>query len=469
MKFHLHTNRLMVLVLCTFMLLAGMPRAAATNGKLAAPKDTTQVKIKRGWTLGALPSVGYNTDIGFQYGALAELFDYGDGSTFPQYRHMMHIEAAYTTKRTGLFRFFYDSAFLIPKTRMTLDLTYIPEQMSDFYGFNGFESVFNSGWGKTDASDYHTRAFYRMKKNFFRATLDFQGTLVGHLSWNAGLGFFNYKTDQVDVDYLNRNKSDEKKLPSLAQEPTLYNYYKQWGLIKPNEANGGSHLFLRAGLTYDSRNHPNNPTRGIWADAFATYVAAFGDMKDYNTVLANASFRHYVPLWSNRFVFAYRLSYQGTVSGGLPFYMKNFMSTLFTKRANYMLLGGENSLRGILRNRITADGYAFANIELRMKLASFTIARQAFYVGLNPLFDIGLITDYMDWAKSETELRALTTAQGLNYNDFFAPDQDGLHMGAGLGLKIAMNENFILSVEWAKSLNKQDGNNGVYVLLGYMF
>lgn len=67
------TYRFLILLLfCTVTLQAA-----------AAGKDSTAV-IKKGWTFGALPSfIGYNTDLGFQYGALAEFYNYGDGSTFP--------------------------------------------------------------------------------------------------------------------------------------------------------------------------------------------------------------------------------------------------------------------------------------------------------------------------------------------------------------------------------------------------
>jgi hypothetical protein len=38
-------------------------------------------------------------------------------------------------------------------------------------------------------------------------------------------------------------------------------------------------------------------------------------------------------------------------------------------------------------------------------------------------------------------------------------------------MKIAMNENFILSVDWAVPLNKQDnaGMANIYVKMGYLF
>lgn len=113
-----------------------------------------------------------------------------------------------------------------------------------------------------------------------------------------------------------------------------------------------------------------------------------------------------MPVWGDRIIFAYRLGYQKSLWGNTPFYMKNYMATLFTKRANYEMLGGANSLRGIVRNRVTGDGYAYANVEFRVKLVSFKIARQAFYIGINPLFDIGYITDQVEWNRSEAELRA---------------------------------------------------------------
>jgi hypothetical protein len=36
-------------------------------------------KVKTGWKFGgALPAVSFDSDLGFQYGALAEFFNYGD-------------------------------------------------------------------------------------------------------------------------------------------------------------------------------------------------------------------------------------------------------------------------------------------------------------------------------------------------------------------------------------------------------
>ena len=49
--------------------------------------------------------------------------------------------------------------------------------------------------------------------------------------------------------------------------------------------------------------------------------------------------------------------------------------------------------------------------------------------------------------------------------------QQGAHMAAGLGLKAAMNENFVLSVDWAMAFDKQDNAKwaNFYIKMGYLF
>jgi hypothetical protein len=44
-------------------------------------------------------------------------------------------------------------------------------------------------------------------------------------------------------------------------------------------------------------------------------------------------------------------------------------------------------------------------------------------------------------------------------------------MSAGIGLKIAMNENFVLSVDWAAAFSRQDSRDytNFYVKMGYLF
>ena len=487
---------------------------------LAAKKEKVQQvdslgrKIKTGWNFGVLPSVAFDADLGFQGGALTNIYYYGDGSQYPEYIHSLYAEAAYTTKNYGIFRVNYDSKYLIPNHRLTLDATYQPDAMCDFYGFNGYQSVYNQDfhkWKKDqskmgDPALYQSRAFYKYKRDLFRFAADIEGTIWQNIKWNAGLGVLGYMIDECDIEMLNGKNEFDPNIPLADQKAMndkvegMYGKYVKWGLIDQNEALGGWHPYLRAGLTYDSRDQRTCPTKGIYADAFFTYTAAFNAKygqqatAGYNHLQFNFNFRHYVPVYRDRVTFAYRVGTQNNIAGKSPFYMNTYLNTLFIQRVMYEGLGGANSLRGIMRNRILANGFAYANVELRCKVAKFDIGRQHFYIGLAPFFDLGVITQpyKLDeeaikkaYAKDVIESAALNllgeeVVMPLELGEYFALDNDGNfdqsrvyvpHMAAGVGLKAAMNENFVLSVDWAMALDKQDNAKwaNFYIKMGYLF
>ena len=482
----------------------------------AAKKDKVQVtdslgrKVKTGWNFGALPSVAFDADLGFQGGALANIYYYGDGSQYPEYIHSIYAEAAYTTKNYGIFRINYDSKYLIPNHRLTLDMTYQPDAMCDFYGYNGYQSIYNQDlhkWKKDqskmgDPAEYQSRAFYKYKRDLFRFAADMEGTIYKNIKWNAGLGVLGYMIDECDIDMLNGKNEFDPSLPLADQKAMndnvegLYEKYVKWGIIDQAEAHGGWHPYLRAGLTYDSRDQRTCPTKGIYADAFFTYTAAFGEQAaaGYNHLQFNFNFRHYVPVYRDRVTFAYRIGTQNNIAGKSPFYMNTYLNTLFIQRVMYEGLGGANSLRGIMRNRILANGFAYANVELRTKVAKFDIGKQHFYIGLAPFFDLGVITqpyeldeqaikeayvkDYVETAANI--IMGKDAVMPLSYDKYFAVDEDMNldqskvylpHMAAGVGLKVAMNENFVLSVDWAMALDKQDNAKwaNFYIKMGYLF
>ena len=482
-----------------------LPISAAKKEKVQQV-DSLGRKIKTGWNFGALPSVAFDADLGFQGGALANIYYYGDGSQYPEYIHSLYAEAAYTTKNYGIFRVNYDSKYLIPKHRLTLDATYQPDAMCDFYGFNGYQSIYNQSlhkWNKNpekmDIDTYQSRAFYKYKRNLFRFAADIEGTIWKNIKWNAGLGVLGYMIGECDIDMLNGKNEFDPNIPLGEQKAMnenvegLYEKYVKWGLIDQAEAKGGWHPYLRAGITYDSRDQRTCPTKGIYADAFFTYTAAFGEQAaaGYNHLQFNFNFRHYVPVYRDRVTFAYRIGTQNNIAGQSPFYMNTYLNTLFIQRVMYEGLGGANSLRGIMRNRILANGFAYANVELRCKVAKFDIGRQHFYIGLAPFFDLGVITQpyeldedkLMKAYNDDTDPLKLplssyfatvkncwsetgTTTEDIDLTKTYFP-----HMAAGLGLKAAMNENFVLSVDWAMALDPQDNAKwaNFYIKMGYLF
>ncbi len=99
--------------------------------------------VKSGFNLGALPAISYNSDLGFQYGVILNLFHYGDGSRYPAFDHSMYLEVSRYTKGTGVYRLYYDSDRLIKGVRSFIDLSYMTNLMQDFFGYNGFRSVYS--------------------------------------------------------------------------------------------------------------------------------------------------------------------------------------------------------------------------------------------------------------------------------------------------------------------------------------
>ncbi|HKJ43316.1 MAG TPA: hypothetical protein VKA27_14560, partial [Sunxiuqinia sp.] len=213
--------------------------------------------IKKGWNLGALPTITYDTDLGFQYGALVNLFDYGDGSRYPDYDQSLYFEASHYTKGSGILRFYYDSDQLIKGMQTSMDLSYLTDQAYDFYGFNGYDAVFNKSWIDDQSPDYITRVFYKYNRKLFRWKLDLQGKITSNkFRWIAGINFLNFSIGPVDLEKLNKGKSGSDVLPDV---PGLYQYYQDWGIISSQEASGGFVPAFKAGLVFDTRDNKPNP------------------------------------------------------------------------------------------------------------------------------------------------------------------------------------------------------------------
>ena len=406
-----------------------------------------QQNIKKGLTFGALPAISFDSDLGFQYGALVNFYLYGDGSRFPKYNHSLYLELSTYTKGTSIARLRYDSEMLIPKVRTTVDVSYVTDQLSDFYGFNGYQSIFNTDLSKT------THIFYKNERNMFRAKADFQGSFgESKLGWVAGYTYYNFAIDSVNVSKLGLHS---------VQGGALFQRYQQWGLINKAEANGGSINYFKLGLKYDSRDQLACPMKGIYTEAVIQTAPKFLNETFPHTKMA-VIHRQYFTL-AKDLSFAYRLDYQMTLGNNhVPYYAQPLLITSYLVAATNQGLGGKSSIRGILRNRVIGDNVGFGNFEFRYKFLRFEMLNQNFYVGTNVFFDSGIILKpiAIDFANISASDKA------AYFNDYSAGK---FHSAAGIGLKIGWNENFIISADFGKALNKQDGNMGSYIGLNYLF
>jgi outer membrane protein assembly factor BamA len=447
-------NHLSFRFIVLFIMLAFF--AAAQSDTISKP--VKKEKIKKGWTFGALPVVAYDSDMGFQYGALAQFFDYGDGTIYPEYRHTFYVEVSRFTKGSGVNQLFYDSKYLIPgHIRITADLDYLTERALDFYGFNGYEANYVPSVTEQEYSaNYISRVYYKHERMMLRAMADFQGRIIGEkFRWLAGLNYFNIKTATVDIDRMNKGKKKSKQLP----DTSLYHEYVKYGLIGEDEKDGGSHLILKLGLIYDTRDNEAAPDKGIWSELLLMVAPDFLSNTSGGFTLLTATHRQFFTMVPKKLVLAYRLSYQGTIMGKTPFYMLPYLFSSFALTTKPDGLGGSRTIRGVLRNRVVGDGTVNGNIELRWKFWKTYLFRQNFYLGLTGFFDAGMVVQdrFVDQDAID------------NKTFYFDSRNDRPHFGTGLGIRAALNENFIIAVDYGFALDKRDGTSGLYIGISNIF
>lgn len=417
-------------------------------------------KKKTGWTWAGLPVVAYDADMGLQLGALGQVFYYGDGSTYPEYKHTIYAECSWFTKGSSVYQLFYDSKYLIPGgIRVSLDLDYLPEKALDFYGFNGYEANYEASVTDQNSADYISRVFYKQERKMYRVMADFQGPLIGQkLRWLAGINIIGIQTGTVDVNRINKGKPDDKKLPDTA---LLYDKYVDYQLIRPDEKDGGTTVYLKTGLVFDTRDNEASPNKGLWSEVMLLSAPTFLGNHPYAFVKLAITHRQYISLVKKRLVAAYQVSYQGTIGGTTPYYIMPYIYSSYSLTTRPDGLGGMRTVRGVLRNRITGDGVAFGNIELRWKFFKSVILKQNLYLGLTAFLDGGM-------AVQEHKLNMSKVPEDQK-SFFFNSACDRLHLATGLGLRIAVNDNFIISVDYGMAVNKQDGTSGLYIGIGNIF
>lgn len=415
---------------------------------------------KTGWKLsGLLPTITFDSDLGFQYGGLIDLSDYGDGSRFPGYDHHLYFEISRFTKGSGINRFYYDSDKLLKGLRTFVDISYLSDQAYDFYGFNGYDAVYNANWvDDTEPADiYRSRLFYKYNRKMFRAKIDLQGKLSGDkLRWSTGITMLNFKIADIDRDKLNKGKDEGEQLPDV---PGLFQLYKDWGIIPEQEQDGGFVPTVKAGLVYDTRDNRPNPMSGLWEEAVLEMAPEFLGAES-SFVKLSLTHRQYFTLVPKNLSFVYRLNYQATIAGHAPFYYQTQVLTTELKSAMSEGLGGGSTLRGILRNRVVGDGFILGNMELRWKFSRFQIGNNNIYLGLNGFLDFGKVTK---------KIELPNVPNNIESSNYFDPEAEKMHFSYGAGFRFAMNENFIVKCDYGRAVDERDGTSGLYIGLNYLF
>lgn len=394
--------------------------------------------VKTGLSFGPLPIVAFDNDKGFQFGALLNIYNFGDGSGYPNPNSTWYLEVSAYTKGSQKYVVSYDNRTLIPGVRLCAALRYLNDSAMEFYGFNGYQSYYDYG---------QPTGFYRHRRNMLHFKADFVGEILKDFYWEAG-----YHLNYIRTSPFRTDKYD--------LENTLMDMYNAWGIIPDSQVDGGVSSAIRLGLMYDSRDVEASPSRGIWAEAHYIIAPKFLGSSEFSNKL-NVTFRHYVPLAKDKLVFAYRLNYQGFF-GDAPWYLLPFY-TVVGPNYDYDGVGGFRTARGFLMDRIVGKQTGFANVELRWRFIDFVLWRQNISFALSGFCDTARVFGGVDMAN---RTGALPELYG-KYVDITRNDR--FHISAGAGLRFMMNRNFIVAFEYARCTNTQDGKGAFYMNTGFLF
>ena len=401
--------------------------------------------VKTGLNFGPLPAVGYSSDLGWHYGALSDIYWYGDGSTYPDYMWKANVEISKYSKGNTVLHSFFDSKYLIPGIRVSAAVSYFGNKTTNFYGFNGAASVYNPELDKISENGV---GVYLMRRDIFRIQTCFQGKFGdSNWGWAGGLTFWSIKTGHAVNNSL-----------QYANDYSLYDLYVDNGVINQAEKDGGKHLEFKAGVVYDTRDHENNPTRGTNLEVYMFGSPDIISHHNNHYLKLAVHFKQFVPL-GERFVFGTHLAYQGLIAGNAPFYMLQTIQSINMKQINTEGLGSTCTLRGTVTNRLQGDGYAWMNNEIRWSFAKFRWINQNWTLALNPFFDLGMVVQPYHLE----QMKKLSSA-------FYSGKAEKLHTSAGVGLHVIMNQNFNINFEFGKCFDPNDGTGlGINIGLNYIF
>lgn len=502
---------------------AGESKTKTTTEKKKKEKKPVQYNekgeiIKTGTNYGPLPVVAFDNDRGFQFGALLNIYQFGDGSTYPNPKSSWYIEASGYTKGSFKFVLEYDNKTLIPGVRWSTNMGYYNDQALDFYGFNGYGANFttdvlntsdnalygieyldNKKGNKMAKKGSVPMSFYRHSRQLIKFKSDFSGEIVKNFHWEAGYNFNWVKTGNFQpkesagyrVYAANPTAEDpEGKFYGVGDgihSLSLYDIYMKAGVIKADPTNkkgksiGNFISAVRVGLRYDTRNVEKNPTKGIWATAHMIMAPKFLGTTDPH-YRYNITMRQYIPLGTPRVVFAYRAAYTGYITGKhatVPWYNMPFYTNMGDQSDNDGF-GGYRTVRGLKLNRLQGRDVVFYNAEIRYRFIDFKLWKQNIAFAISAFNDGGsVILPYTMPSHAAVHDRIAATSPMLTpaeidkytelYKNFVREGRDGYHGSAGLGLRFIMNENFIVAFEYAYCFNKQDGKGAFYLNTGFLF
>ena len=393
-------------------------RLAVLAFVVAAPLGAQDTASKGDWEWFALPALNFNSDEGFGYGALLDLYNYRGGRK--PYRLMIRPLLAFSTKGKRDFTVVVDAPGVLPDGwRFDLFLGREKQLATPWYGV-GNNTVKNDQL--TDPPDAY---YYRYGKTQYRVSANVQRRMTRAARLLVGGTFADVKTDDIPFD----------SGTTLLRQQLVADQ----GIANPVTPSAKLRS-VRAGVVIDTRDREVGPTKGSWIDLLVQRTAAAGDDVAGSYTRGTLSARFYESITS-KIVFAQRVVVQHT-DGDVPFFD---LATIQNSSPTVQMegLGGSSSMRGVEKNRYTARGIAFANLELRYRFKELRLLGKPAYLVGSAFADAGRV-----WR-----------------DDLFQGDPGTTHLSGGGGLRLGLGPSFLVAFDVGKSSESTQ----IYIGLGYPF
>ncbi len=401
-------------------------------GAHAAPDDDASDEPwqREGWGFGGLPAVNYNSDEGLGFGVVGSAYRY-DGKTAP-YKTAINLVLFASTKAVHTHNLEVDALELgDPRLRLTVRGEFNATKTSNYCGF-GNEVACDpaEAEARADALGLEGEARDDMVRRYFR-TRFINPVLRADARWKL-----RDKPHRVEIVGGYRASA---MLPGDFQEaePWPDSRYEE-------DFPGGERALmsvLQTGMMWDNRDNEPAPIRGYWAEATVRAATpAWGSTTSY--VGFNTTFRGYVPLGTERLVFADRVMLDGMAGEATTL---EIATPGGTQRMQFF--GHLNAGRGVRLRRFLGKAKAMNQAEVRWTALSPEVGNTVIDIGLLAFSDLGFVGE---------ELADIPTM-------FATPLPT-----TGGGLRVALDKNFVVRADVGVS-PIEDWAPSVYIDLRNLF
>ncbi|HBH25180.1 MAG TPA: hypothetical protein DDY13_17390 [Cytophagales bacterium] len=356
---------------------------------------------------------GFNPDDGIFAGVGALAIHHGFRKEPFKNRHMALFNFA---PRSQSYNFTYMGRYTDVAGAWDFDLRasiFRPSYTDFFYGF-GNNTPFNEDLFERDRRYYSTR----YEQIIVQPSMIYSNPTKKH-EWQLGLRFQNVNVEEN----LNPEGPDGRFIYDFAE--TLP--YDLFDVDK-------SYLTALANYTYDSRNNPFYPKKGILLNLGYERTRSIDNQDPrfdfFKVNLSSAWYYTFGKLLKT--TMALRIGGQW-LEGEREFY-------------HAVRLGGHNALRGYRKMRFAGDQSAYVNLDLRIKIFSINSPIIPADAGILLFNDYGRV-----WIDRQI------------YEEF---DDDELHRGTGIGIWLAPLEKAVVSADFGWT---ETSERTLFVRLGFLF